>query len=103
MKCTISCIHILSGELFYGHSEILSVWSVNDVPEYLPAAHLQMFLRGVPAQEDGHEGDEGGAQPGRGDHAHGRVGVHEVVVVEWFADGVEPAQCCNMSFIQSCD
>ena len=52
-----------------------------------------MFLRGVPAQKDRHEGDEGGAQPGRGDHAHGRVGVHEVVVVERFADGVEPAQC----------
>ena len=51
-----------------------------------------MFLRGVPAQEDRHEGDEGGAQPGRRDHAHGRVGVHEMVVVEWFADGVEPAQ-----------
>ena len=26
-------MHILSDELFYGHSEILSVWSVNDVPE----------------------------------------------------------------------
>ena len=51
-----------------------------------------MFLRGVPAQEDRHEGDEGGAQPGRGDHAHGRVGVHEVVVVEGLDDGVEPVK-----------
>ena len=51
-----------------------------------------MVLCGVPAQEYRHEGDGGGAQPGSRDHPHGRVGVHEVVVVEWLDDGVEPVK-----------
>ena len=36
-----------------------------DIPNY-----LKMLLGGVPAQEDGNEGDEGGSHPGDQQHYH---------------------------------
>ena len=43
----------------------------------------------VPTQEYRHEGDGRRAQPGRRDHPHGRVGVHEVIIIERLHDGEE--------------
>ena len=54
--------------------------------------YFYVFLCGVPAQKYRDEGDGSRAQPGRRDHPHGRVGVHEVVVVERLHDGVEPVE-----------
>ena len=48
-----------------------------------------MLLCGVPTKKYRHEGDGSRAQPGRRDHPHGRVGVHEVIVVEGLHDGEE--------------
>ena len=54
--------------------------------------YLYVFLCGVPAQKYRHEGDGSRTQPSGRDHPHGRVGVHEVVVVEGLDDGVEPVK-----------
>ena len=51
-----------------------------------------MVLVCVPAQEDGDEGDGRGAEPGCRDHPHGRVGVHEVVVVKRLDNCIVPDQ-----------
>ena len=57
-----------------------------------------MFFRGVPTKKDGDKRDESRTQPSCSNHAHGRVGVHEVVVVKRFDDGVEPIKgdCTEM-------
>ena len=48
-----------------------------------------MLFGGIPTQWYGNERNKSWAQPSRSDHAHGRVGVHEVIIVKWLADGVE--------------
>ena len=49
-----------------------------------------MFVRGVPAQKYRDEGYKGGEEPGSSDHAHRRIGVHEVIIVKRLADRVKP-------------
>ena len=50
-----------------------------------------MFVRGVPAKKYWDEGNEGWEEPGGSYHAHGGVGVHEVIIVKRLADRVKPA------------
>ena len=52
-----------------------------------------MFICRVPAQKYRDEGYKGREEPGGGDHAHCRVGVHEVIVVKRLADRVKPVEC----------
>ena len=49
---------------------------------------LEVLRRGVPAQEDGQEGDAGGRQPGEDDHHDGRPHGDGRVVHQRPRDGV---------------
>ena len=51
-----------------------------------------MFLRSIPAHENWNKRNEHRTEPGSDYHAHSGVGVHEVVIVEGFDDGVEPVK-----------
>ena len=62
-----------------------------------------MFICRVPAQKYRDEGYKGREEPGGGDHAHCRVGVHEVIVVKRLADRVKPVDVnANFYWLQIC-
>ena len=48
----------------------------------------EVFLSGVPLQEDGQEGDAGGGDPGQHDHHHRRPNRYQWVVDQWSGNGV---------------
>ena len=54
--------------------------------------YLEVLLSRVPAHENRNKRNEYRTEPGSNYHAHSRVGVHEVVVVEGFDNGVEPVK-----------
>ena len=48
----------------------------------------EVFLSGVPLQEDGQEGDAGGGEPGQEDHHDGRPDSYERMVDQWPGYGI---------------
>ena len=49
---------------------------------------LEVLWSGVPAQEDGQEGDAGGGEPGQDDHDDGRLDSDEGMVDQWPGYGI---------------
>ena len=52
---------------------------------------LQVLSCGVPAHEDGEEGDAGGGDPGHADHHHGSPHSDGHVVLQWLGYCIIPA------------
>ena len=66
------------------------VGRVDDEPALLRVLVLikQVLAGGVPAQEDGQEGDAGGREPGQQDHHHGRPYRDRGVIHQGLGNGV---------------